>query len=287
MPLKTDTFGISRYWLSTALSELPRRPKLFKNAELSSARKAFLAGANQLTAIKNWLSRAEIVDINYSNTALTDLGKLMAAQDARAESAFTWWLFHLHLCANDESFPYREFFCLFDADSKRWWTFDDLVEELCNCQEDSSRIAEKSVKTYFEGIEQTFRPTWPIYDLGLVERRKVAGDSGKERIRRRRAIPDDLVVLYAALLFQHHFLPTQPTVEAGQLLEHGLGRSLGMRDGDVRDAFVRIHQDSRLGEFFNYSQAANLDSVQFAKSGISALKQVRTHAYQSGNVRWP
>jgi len=287
MSLDTQTFGMSRYWLAVALDLLPSHPTLLSSKSLCDARKAFLAGRNQVAAIKNWLVCAEVIEVQRGQAELTDLGKLMSAQDPRAEIAWTWWLFHLHLCANDEAFPYCTFFGEFDPEGKSWRTFDDLVEELCECQDENSAVAEKSVRTYFEGIEQTFRPTWPIYGLGLIERRRVKGESGKERIRRRRAVPDDLVVLYAALLFQHYYYRSQPTVEARQLLEQGLGKSLGMRDSDVRDSFVRIHQDSQLGEFLHYTQAANLDSVQFAKSGNPALKQVRAHGYQASNIRWP
>jgi hypothetical protein len=121
----------------------------------------------------------------------------------------------------------------------------------------------------------------------LVERREVKGETGKERIRRRRVAADDVVVLYGVLLFQHRFFPGHSTVEARQLLEQGLGRSLGMRDSEIREALIRIHQDPQLSDFLHYTQAANLDSVQFGRSGAPALKQVRMHAYQTGNVRWP
>lgn len=287
MSLDTQSFGMRRHWLAVALNGLPSNPKLLTPKELCTARKAFLAGKNQVAAIKNWLVCADVVEIQKGQATLTDLGKLMAAHDRKAESAWSWWLFHLHLCANVDSFPYCTFFSHIKSDGKSWWSIDDLVEELFKQQGDDAGVAEKSVGTYFQGIEQAFRPTWPIYGLGLVERRKVTSETGKERIRRRLVSPDDLVVLYAALLFQHKFLPAQPTVEARQLLEHGLGDSLGMRDIDIREAFLRIHQDSKLGSYMQYTQAANLDSVQFEKSGLPAMKQVRTHAFQAGNIRWP
>jgi hypothetical protein len=109
----------------------------------------------------------------------------------------------------------------------------------------------------------------------------------QERLRRRRTAPSDLVVLYAAMLFQHKFHPSHPTVEASILLAQGLGKSLGMRDSDVRDSLVRIHQDPDLGKFLSYSQAANLDSVQFSMSGTPALTKIRSYAYQSGSIQWP
>ena len=287
MPLDTQTFGMSRYWLTVALDILPRQPELLTPRSLCEARKAFLAGKNQITAIRNWLVCAEVIEVARGQATLTDLGKLIAAQDPRAERAWTWWLVHLHLCANKDACPYCTLFHHLEPDGRNWWKFDDLLEELAKHQSGDSRVADNSVRTYFEGIEQTLRPTWPTYGLGLVERRRVTGDSGKERIRRRRVSPDDLVVLYATVLFQYRLLPTQATVEARQLLKNGLGGSLGMRDSDIRDAFLRIHQDSKLGELLHYTQTANLDSLEFPRSGPYALKQVRAHGYHYRDIRWP
>jgi len=287
MSLDTQTFGISRYWLSTALSKLPSHPELFASSALCESRKAFLAGKNQVAAIKNWLVAAEIVTTTSKQTALTDLGRLMAAQDARTESAWTWWLFHLHLCANVDSFPYCTFFKEYAPEIHSWSSFDEIVGKLNESQKSDSRVAEKTVKTYFEGVERTFRPTLPIYGLGLIERRSAPEESKKELIRRRCVEPQDLLVLYAAMLFHHKFFMNNSTVEAKQLIDRGLSRVLGIGISQVRATFVRIHQDATLGQFLQYSQAANLDSVQFVKRGEDALKQIRSYTYGQGNVRWP
>lgn len=287
MSLDTQTFPISRYWLSAALTKLPSNPELFSASNICTARKTFLAGKNQVAAIKNWLVSAEIVTVTSRQSVLTDLGRLMAAKDSRAEAAWTWWLFHLHMCANPDSFPYCTFFKEYDPEINSWLSFDDIVTKLVESQNGDGRVAEKTVKTYFEGVERTFRPTWPIYGLGLVERRSAPEESKKDLIRRRRVEPKDLIVLYASLLFQHKFFANQSTVEAEQLFDKGLGRILGIGIGHVRSALVRIHQDATLGQFLQYSHAANLDSVQFVKKGDEALKQVRSYTYVQGNVRWP
>ncbi|MCP4887984.1 MAG: DUF4007 family protein [Planctomycetaceae bacterium] len=287
MSLDTQTFGISRYWLSAALTKLPSQPELFASTSLCEARKAFLAGKNQVSAIKNWLVCADIVTVTSKQTALTDLGRLVAAQDPRAESAWTWWLFHLHLCANVDSFPYSTFFKEYDPEINSWSSFDEIVGKLNESQNGDGRVAEKTVKTYFEGVERTFRPTLPIYGLGLIERRSAPEESKKELIRRRCVEPRDLVVLYATMLFHQKFFANDSTVEAKQLIDRGLGRVLGIGISQVRSTFVRIHQDATLGQFLQYSQAANLDSLQFGKKGEEALKQIRSHTYVQGNVRWP
>lgn len=287
MSLDTQTFGISRYWLSAALTKLPSHPELFSSSSLCAARKTFLAGKNQVAAIKNWLISADVVTVTSKQTALTDLGRLMAAQDSRAEAAWTWWLFHLHLCANVDSFPYCTFFKEYDPEINSWSSFDEIVEKLDESQNGNDRVAAKTVKTYFEGVERTFRPTLPIYGLGLIERRSAPEESKRELLRRRRVEPNDLVILYAATLFHHKFFANSSTVEAKQLIDRGLSRILGVGISQVRSAFVRIHQDASLGQFLRYSQAANLDSVQFMKKGEDALKQIRSSTYVQGSVRWP
>ena len=60
-----------------------------------------------------------------------------------------------------------------------------------------------------------------------------------------------------------------------------------MRDADVRDSLVRIHQDTKLSGFLQYTQSANLDSIQFVISGEPALGKIRAFAYQNGGVQWP
>jgi len=287
MALKTDKFAITRYWLSTAISELPGHPDLFTKAKLSAARKAFLAGANQLTAIKNWLSRAEVIEVDYGRATLTDVGKLMAAQDERAEKAWTWWLFHLHLCANGDAFPYSTFYWRFEPEGKTWWTFEGIVDELGAHQDSEEELAKESVKSYFEGVEQTFRPGHPLHSLGLVEQREPVGETGRKLTRRKLTCPADVVVAYTSLLYHSVFFSGMATVEARLLLERGMGGALGMRDADIRDSFVRISQHSRLSGFVQYTQAANLDSLQFVTSGLPALKKIRAFAYETGDIRWP
>ena len=129
MPLDTQEFGIKRYWLAAALNHIPAIPDIFIARQLSQARKLFLAGKNQLAAIRNWLAGAGVIETSKGQVKLSELGQLMAAQDARAETAWTWWLFHLHLCVNPDAFPYSAFFLLYDAEG-RWMSLDDIIGDL-------------------------------------------------------------------------------------------------------------------------------------------------------------
>jgi len=286
MSLDTQQFGLTRYWLSAALAQIPATPDIFANSQLSLARKAFLAGKNQLVAIKNWLSNAQTIEVTRGSAALTPLGKLLHSQDRRAEQAWTWWLIHLNLCALDDSFPYSAFFRHFDADGIGWMTVDQIIDALTKTANETNPIERTSVKTYFSGIEQALRPGWPLHDLGFIERREIAGEGG-ERIRRRATKPNDSVVAYATLLFHQRMFPNLTTVETRVLISKGLARALGIRDADLREALTRIHQDSVLSQFIQYKRTVNLDSVQFVDGRDISLRRLAAHIYTHGGVRWP
>jgi hypothetical protein len=284
MSLDTQKFGITRYWLMVALDRIPSEPEIFATKNPCVARKLFLAGSRQLPGIKNWLTCAGIISGGHGGVALTELGRLMAAQDPRAEQAWTWWLFHLHLCMNKDAFPYSTFFLLFDSDGNRWWAVERIVEELFKANgDDGNGVAVTTIQTYFEGVERTFRPGGFVYDLGMVERRKVDEES---RIRRCPARPADIVVAYATVLFHKLFLDST-TVEARRFLEKGLGRFLGMKDYDVREAWTRISRHSELSGFFQYRHQVNIDSVEFFRAGDPAIISIRRQVYSNHDVKWP
>lgn len=287
MPLDTQTFPITRHWTAAALREVPRNPEIFATKSLSIARKTFLCGSGQRTAIKNWLSRADLVGVGHGRSELTELGRLVAAQDERADRAWTWWLIHLHLCASNDSFPYSAFFLKNDADGLAWRSAEQIVKDslLPVAVENHLDLAETTVSTYFEGVANAFRQGKPLYELGLIERQET--DDGKRRLRRTLVTPSDIVVAYATVLFQRCFFSGQPTVEARMLLERGIARALGIKDSQYREALAQIKQHSTLGQVIEYRQQLNLDSVQFLKSGEAALRAIRIHAYNTQEVRWP
>jgi hypothetical protein len=285
MALDTQEFGIKRYWLSAALSHIPAVPDIFvASKQLSQARKLFLAGKNQLSAIKNWLATAGVIETAKGQVKLTELGQIMAAQDARAENAWTWWLFHLHLCLNPDAFPYSAFFLLYDAEG-RWMSIDDVIACLHkHAEEKGPSLAKGTVDTYFRGVASTFQPGGFIHELSLIEERTL-GEGGK-KVRRRLARPEDAVVAYAACLFQKRFFPGQATVEARELLGAGLSRVLGVRDSDVRESLHRISTHKDLSQCVQYRQQVNQDSIQFLKAADAALKDMRSNGYRTQAVKW-
>ena len=283
MSLDTQKFGISQYWFSAALTNIPRIPEIFTNKNLSLARKTFLAGKNQLASIKNWLVCSEIIDSpRRSVFELTDIGKLMAIHDERAEKAWTWWMFHVHLCSNENSLPYSTFFQSFESDSNHWYEVSDIIDILTeNINNNGENLSRESISTYFQGIEGIYKPGHPIYGLGLVERRGLSG--GSKSLRRSETAPSDLVVAYATILFLWKFFRNQQSVETKELLKKGVCRSLGLNQNEYRESLMRIHQHQDLNKFIQYHCAVNLDSVQILKYN---LKSIQKHGYVSGDVRW-
>ena len=287
MPLDTQTFGITRHWLSTAVGQIPSTPDVFLlSKQLSQARKLFLAGKNQLSAIKNWLTIAEVIQKNGKEVKLTELGKLMAAQDPGAETALTWWLFHLHLCVNPEAFPYSNFFLIYDSEG-RWLSESDIVDCLFkHAEEKQMSIVKKTVETYFSGVVQTFHKGGFVHEMGLIEQRPLGDGKSGRRIRRRLSCPDDALVAYASVLFQKQYYPGQATVEARELLSKGLSRVLGIRDSDVRDSLSRITTSKELSQHVQYRQQVNQDSIQFLRPAEAALREIRISAYRTEAVKW-
>lgn len=287
MPLDTQQFGISRYWLSTAVKHIPSTPDIFvPSKQLSQARKLFLAGKNQLAAIRNWLVAAGVVEAGRAQVKLTELGQLIASQDSKAETALTWWLFHLHLCTNPDAFPYSGFFLLYDSEG-RWMALDDIVDTLAkHADERQLNITKDTVDTYFGGVVQAFQSGGFIHEMGLIEQRTIGDGRGSRKLRRRHGKPDDLLVAYAAVLLQKQFFTNQATVEARELLGKGLARVLGMRDSDVREALSRITTHKELSQHVQYRQQVNQDSIQFLRTAEAALKEIRTIGYRTQVVKW-
>lgn len=287
MSLDTQTFGITRHWLTTAIKHIPSAPDVFiKSKQLNHARKLFLAGANQLPAIRNWLMAGGIIEKDKSKVKLTELGKLMAAQDSRAETALTWWLFHLHLCINPDAFPYSGFFLLYDSEG-RWLSESDIVDCLAkHADEKQLNISKETVDTYFSGVAQTFLIGGFVHEMGLIEQRTLGDGKNSRRVRRRLGRPDDTLVAYAAVLFQKQYYPGQATVEAREILGKGLSRVLGIRDSDVRDSLSRITTNKELSQHVQYRQQVNQDSIQFLRLAEAALQEIRTSGYRSQAVKW-
>lgn len=288
MPLDTQSFGISRHWLTTALRHVPDAPDVFGKKQMCLARKLFLAGSNQLPSIKNWLARAGVIEIVGRQVKLTEIGQLMAAQDARAESAWTWWLFHVHLCTHPDAFPYSTFFRVYDH-GMRWKSIATITEELtAHAREQNIVLAEDSISTYFGGVAQTFQVGGFANELGLLEERTIGDGRTTRKVRRRLTKAEDILVAYGAVLLQLQHFHGQATVEAREILGKGFAGVLGLRETDVRESLSRITTHKEYGRFVQYRRQVNQDSVQFLRSDAAdaALRELRLTGYRSQAVGW-
>lgn len=72
------------------------------------------------------------------------------------------------------------------------------------------------------------------------------------------------------------------------MLGKGFARVLGLRESDVRESLSRITTHKEYGQFVQYRQQVNQDSVQFLRptDADAALRELRLNGYRSQAVRW-
>ena len=285
-PLDTQSFSIKKYWIVATLREIRSNPSIFMKSNLSLFRKTFLAGANQNTAAKNWLLRSGLIEGSGKNTKLSNLGDSILKNDPEADSALTWWLFHIHLCVNN-AFPYSSLFISFDVDGN-WVPVNEVKESL---QSESKQLglslAKKTIDTYFSGVDASFRPGQMLYMLGLIERRKLKQDGSLIWLIRRTSVrPSRELIVYTALLLQRRYFQGQATVATPELLKCGFARILGMRDADLRDQLSEMRHDNECSSLIEYTRKQDLDSIHFRLQGSSPLGNLREYCYNSGAVKW-
>ena len=191
----------------------------------------------------------------------------------------------MHLCTNSDAFPYSTFFVTNESDSP-WKTLNEIKELLIKQASTLGLdLADDSINSQFNGVAQTFYPGFFVNDLGLIEVRG-QDEAVSKKFRRKLCKPADIVICYATLLFKKQFFSGDSTVDARALLGRGLAKALGMIDSDVRDSLSRIHTDKIIGQFLQYRNQVNLDSVQFPKPLDLSLREIRSNAYGSQAVKW-
>ena len=282
MSLDTQTFGLKRFWIISALNEIPKEPAIFSSKNLNYARKQLLAGKNQISSIKNWLLAGKIVKPKSKGIELTELGKLILKKDPKLQTAWTWWMIHINLCSNKDAFPYSTFFTNYDVNNVAWIRYDELIENLTNIiSKNNGKIKKRSVQTYFDGINTSFKQGYPFFDLQLIQRR--FDNDRKERIRRAEVKIDDLCVLYSTLSFIHEYHKDSDSIEARSLIELGAAKALGITNISYRDCLSHITADKRLSKFISYSKTANLDSISIKNRNLFAIQN---EGYTSGVIEW-
>jgi hypothetical protein len=285
--LDTQSFPIKKHWLVAALQETRVNPTIYSSAgTLSDFRKKFLAGTNQRSAIRNWLMRSGLIKGSGKNIKLTDLGESIQSNDPQANTALTWWLFHIHLCAN-QAFPYSSLFVSFDVDES-WMALADILQAL---REEAKRLglslADDTVDTYFAGVDASFRAGQMLFMLGLIERRESKQNGIPITLIRRASVrPCKELIVYTALLLQRLNFKGQATVATPDLFKCGFARILGIREPDLRDQLNEMRHDNNCSLFIEYTRKQDLDSIHFRRQGSAPLADLREHCYSSGAVKW-
>jgi len=286
MSLKTDSFPVKKHWLSAGLKAVPSNPKIFSKAALSDARKIFLAGDNQLTAVRAWMEGSDLIEKNGRDYKLTPVGITVVGKDPELNTAFSWWLVHIHLSVN-ENFPYSALFSSFDVDGN-WMLISEVLEGLGEvAKKQGLELAAGSIDSYFAGVDASFRPGQMPYMLGLIERRKTKADGSEKLLIRRTSIrPSKELIVYTALLLHRRYFKGQETVATPDLLNCGLARILGMRDSDLRDQLKEMRHDKECSSLIEYTQKQDMDHIHFKKQGSVPLGDLREYCYNSGAVKW-
>jgi len=285
-PLDTQSFPIKKHWIEAALREVRSNPSIFSKSNLSEFRKKFLAGANQNTAAKNWLLRSELIEGAGKNIKLSDLGECIFREDPHVNSALSWWLFHIHLCVNT-AFPYSSLFLSFDVDGN-WMLINEVKESLLlEAKQLGLDLADKTINTYFSGVDASFRPGQMLYLLALIERRKSKQEgSSTWMIRRTNVKPNRELIVYTALLLHRRYFRGQSTVGTPDLLKRGFGKMLGMRDTDLRDQLSEMRYDKKCSSMIEYTRKQDLDNIHFRVQGSSPLQNLREYCYKTGAIKW-
>jgi len=284
--LKTDSFPVKKHWLSAGVKIIPANTKIFSKASLSDARKKFLAGDNQLTAIRAWMEGADLIKKKGRQYELTHVGRSIAVHDPEFNSAFSWWLVHLHLSASG-AFPYSALFTSFDVDGS-WMPATEVLDGLCSFSDAQGyELTAGTIDSYFTGVDASFRPGQMLYMLGLIERRKTRQNGATVWLLRRACVrPCRELIVYTALLLHRRNFHGQETVRTPDMLDCGFAKILGMRDSDLRDQLSEMRHDSACSSYIEYTRKQDLDSIHFRKQGNAPLGDLREYCYTAGAVKW-
>lgn len=258
MPLDTQTFAISRWWAHTGLSLIQSNGSIFSSSSLRQARREFIAGRNQINAIKNWMLAAQLIQKNGNAFELTREGQTIVKNDKELKKSSTWWAFHLLVCFGEDTFPYDAFFSSMDSNLKHFISLTNIKEFLFEVGGDR---AESSIETYFEGVQKMFREDGVLQGLGLIETKK--SSDGENYFKLANPFVSDATVLFALSLAKNKFFRNRPTIDFGELIKINLDRYLALSQDDLKQQLIRISH-SPIGQgAITFNDVANISSIGF------------------------
>lgn len=262
MPIDTQTFALSKWWMRAGLELVQKNNAIFSAPNLREARREFIAGKNQLNAIKNWLLAAGIIKKNVTGFELSRFGSCIYKNDKDLLKSSTWWAFHLLVCFGEDPFPYSTLFQSLDSNIKQFYSLTTIKK---NIYQLSNGKADSSVDTYFEGVIKMFREDGSLQPLGLLEARKDASKKTSSDIYYRLASPivTDTVILFGLALARMRHFPGRPSIDFGQLIEIGLDHYLALSQDDLKHRLRQIAHSIDWREELSFKEVANLNSIVF------------------------
>jgi hypothetical protein len=266
MPIDTQTFALSRWWAQAALASVRTNSSLFTSANLRTARRELIAGANQLKAIKNWLFAAQLIEQADKKYIVSRYGLCFLQNDREFRKSSSWWAFHLLVCFGKDPFPYDAFFLSLNPDVRQFSSFSQISKSI---SEQNTDAAANSIATYMEGILKMFRDDGPLMGLGLVEQKKektIAEEVSTEIYWRvgQASVPDSAILLAIALARSKHFA-VRPSIDFGELLSIGAGHFLTLSQDQLRHRLRQLSSNDRWKSEIKFDDVANITSITFGQ----------------------
>jgi hypothetical protein len=262
--LDTQTFALSRWWAHAALIGVQKNGEIFSKSHLRTARRDFIAGKNQIRAIKNWLSTAQLIEKDGNVSKLSRPGLCIVQNDKELRKSSTWWAFHLLTCLGGESFPYDAFFLSLDP-NVRQFVSNSTIRSFIIAHGDGA--SESTINTNLEGVLKMFRDDGPLQGLGLVEQKKgkQAGAQITTEVYWRLGSPSvpDTAVLLGLALAKRKYFAVRPSIDFGELIDKGLDHFLTLSQDELRMKLSEIANSQVWREDLKFTDVANLTSVSF------------------------
>jgi len=261
MPIDTQSFGLTRWWAQTGLELIQKNNDIFSSAKLREARREFIAGKNQISAIKNWLLAAKVIKKNGAFFELSRIGQTIIKNDKNLKKSNTWWAIHLLICFGDDPFPYDTFFLSLDPDIKQFITLGTIKNYLL---EHSGGKSPSSIDTYFSGVLKMFAEDGALQGLGLVESKK-SNQNGQTEQNYRLASPDvsDSAILFALALVRTKHFQGRPTIDFSELLNVGMNHFLSLSQDQLKKRISSISHSSEWRDELRFNDVANINSISF------------------------
>ena len=284
MPIDTQTFALTRCWAASGLRSVKENPLVFSSSNLRKARRDLLAGKNQLTAIKNWLIAAQLIEKDGHDFKVTRYGLNLLREDKDLKKSTSWWAFHLLVCFGEDPFPYNAFFLALDPDVRHFVSVSSIMKSIVDGAKD---LSEESIKTYISGAYKMFTDDGPLQGLGLVEfarERKSLSAAAESFWRCSADTVPDTAILFAIALARKKFFVTRPSIDFGELLHVGVSHYLTISQDSLRRRLRDMSASDKWGADIRFDDVANISSLSFGST--FNVERMLISLLQEGGDSW-